>query len=275
MTFKHLRTGRFRLRHISQGSEPESCTRSSEHSSAMPFIVSASWSAKTPTRSGRRCASRASTCCAVVAPVGARSLRLPSAFAILAAWPIVTWRRLGANTMPMKSAPSEAAARACCASMTPQILTSGGASAARMGKQLRYLRDRVCGGDQRLADEDGIDAAGLHALHVGGRMDARLCNQRHRARDHGSQALRGCQVNVECAQIAVVDAEELGAGLQGLLHLGDVMHLDQRVHAERSRQRYEVAEETRLQHGGDQQETIGAGGPRLVDLVGVEEEVLA
>ena len=88
-------------------------------------------------------------------------------------------------------------------------------------------------------------------------------------------AQRGLQRDLEGAQVAVVDAEQRRLELERALQLGRVVHLDQHGHVQAARDRLELGHLRVVQAGRDQQDAVGAHGPRLVDLVGVDHEVLA
>ena len=64
--------------------------------------------------------------------------------------------------------------------------------------------------------------------------------------------------------------------LQRALELALVVDLDEHVEVERARlARRARARSSRLERGDDQQHRVGARGRGLVDLVGVDDEVLA
>ena len=80
----------------------------------------------------------------------------------------------------------------------------------------------------------------------------------------------------EVGQVAVVDADHVGVELERDLELALVVDLDEHVEVERARlARAGASSSSRLERGDDQQDRVGAGGRRLVELVGVDDEVLA
>src|SRR5690606_20604609 len=90
----------------------------------------------------------------------------------------------------------------------------------------------------------------------------------------------GVERALEAAQVAVVHPQQRGAAGDGrqpqrALELGGVVHLHQHVHAALQRLRREVAQPRVVQAGHDQQHAVGAEHARLVDLPGVDDEVLA
>ena len=76
-------------------------------------------------------------------------------------------------------------------------------------------------------------------------------------------------------EVAVVDPDHLGVGLQRPLQLALVVDLDQAVEVERARLVVERAQVLVVEGADDQQHRVGAVHRRLVELVGVDDEVLA
>ena len=76
-------------------------------------------------------------------------------------------------------------------------------------------------------------------------------------------------------EVAVVDAEHVGLDVERHLELALVVHLDERVEVERARLAQQVEQVVGLERGDDQQDRVGARGRRLVELVRVDDEVLA
>ena len=74
-------------------------------------------------------------------------------------------------------------------------------------------------------------------LQLLGRADAGLRDDDHARRHVLHQALRAADVDAEVAQVAIVDADDLGADLQRAAKLVAVVHLDQHVEPERARLR--------------------------------------
>ena len=83
-------------------------------------------------------------------------------------------------------------------------------------------------------------------------------------------------VHLEGVQVAVVDADDLGARLEGdRAHLRLGVDLDEGLHAERAARRHQALQLGRLQDRHDEQRRVGAVRARLEQLVRVDHEVLA
>src|SRR5829696_3517295 len=128
---------------------------------------------------------------------------------------------------------------------------------------------------QALADEERADANRREPLHVRMAEDAALSDD-DAIGGHARRKLFGDgKRSLEGAKIPVVDADELGAEKQRAIELARVVHLGQHVHAEPLRG---IGQAARLVIGDarhDDEDAVGAPGPRLVDLVGFEQEILA
>src|SRR3954447_11067241 len=72
---------------------------------------------------------------------------------------------------------------------------------------------------QALADQKGADAGAQQPPAIIMREDAALAHQQPVARHHAGQPFGGAQADLEGAEVAVVDADQLGAELQCPLHL--------------------------------------------------------
>ncbi len=91
----------------------------------------------------------------------------------------------------------------------------------------------------------------------------------------GRQPAEGVLVDLEGLEVAGVDADQLGAERDGALGLGLVVHLDQHRQAELAGQVVQAAQPVVVEGGHDEQHQVGAGGPGLEHLVGLDHEVLA
>ena len=76
-------------------------------------------------------------------------------------------------------------------------------------------------------------------------------------------------------QVAVVDAYQPRADFLGERELARIVRLDQRRHPKLTRERRDRSQLPLFQHRGDQQNAIGAGRARFVNLVRLEDEVFA
>ena len=112
--------------------------------------------------------------------------------------------------------------------------------------------------------------------HVGRRVDAALGDER--ARPAGTSGASRSVVssvvtNVRRSRLLMPTSVAPAASAHSSSRC--VVHLDQRVEPELARRRQQLAAQRRVAGGDDQQHRVGAPGARLVDLVRVDEEVLA
>ena len=138
--------------------------------------------------------------------------------------------------------------------------------------------DRLAGvarGDQPLADEHRVGAGRRVADQVVRAPDAGLGDLDHARGQPGRDPLERGPVDLERREVAGVDADDRGAGVQRPVGLGLGVHLDQRGHAQRLDPLQQADERVLLQGGDDQQHDVGAVRPRLVHLVAADDEVLA
>ncbi len=85
--------------------------------------------------------------------------------------------------------------------------------------------------DQRLADEHRAGALGDVPLHVDRARDPGLGDQHAVVRHQRREPAEGVGVDVEGLEVAGVDADQLGAEVDGAGGLGLVVHLDEHRHA--------------------------------------------
>ena len=83
------------------------------------------------------------------------------------------------------------------------------------------------------------------------------------------------QVGGEGVQIAVVDPDDLGAGVQRHIEFAFVVDLHQALHPVCLGCFQQFLQLAWLQDGHDEQQSVGPGGPGLHYLVGVEYEIFA
>ena len=91
----------------------------------------------------------------------------------------------------------------------------------------------------------------------------------------GASRPNDAAVDLEGLEVAGVDADDAGAGVERPLELGLVVHLDQRRHAERLGALDERDERLLLEGGDDEQGEVGAVRAALPQLVAGDDEVLA
>ena len=80
---------------------------------------------------------------------------------------------------------------------------------------------------------------------------------------------------VESLQVAIVDADDAGAGGKRAVEFGGGVNLDERLHAEFAAESDQVAKKLVAESSDDQQETVGVVGARFPDLPGIEDKILA
>src|SRR5450759_2304516 len=123
--------------------------------------------------------------------------------------------------------------------------------------------------------ETGLAVRLAHTTCVLGSVNATFRNEHHIGRDHPSQPFRQTEVDLEGAQVAIVDADHLSACLHRDVHLVLVVHLDQRRDTPTQRYAQQLGQALLIEGGDDEQHGVGAGRPRLPHLVGIGDEVLA
>ena len=130
-------------------------------------------------------------------------------------------------------------------------------------------------------DQGDVDSMFAETTQVVGGADSGLAHQHPRIL-HEIQHPEGVrEVGGHGGEIAVVHAQQRIAGVgeahvvQDPVEVVDRVHLDERGHAEFGREDLVVDDLPFAQHLRDEQDGIRAGGPRLPDLVLVDDEVLA
>ena len=126
-----------------------------------------------------------------------------------------------------------------------------------------------------LADEDDPRPLVGEAGDVVGPGDAGLGHQDAVGRDQRCQPAERPGVDVEGAEVAGVDPDQLRAEVDRALGLGLVVDLDEDRQAELAGLVVEPAERGVVEGGDDQQGEVGSRGPGLEELVGGDDEVLA
>ena len=86
---------------------------------------------------------------------------------------------------------------------------------------------------------------------------------------------RGFDIHVERFQIAIVDADDGCAGVEGFSKFRFIVNLNQRVELQISGELDEFLQFARLQHRDDQQNRARPGRACLINLERIEDEVLA
>lgn len=143
------------------------------------------------------------------------------------------------------------------------------------GDQVGDGGPRVAAGDQGLADEHGVRARVGVGDQVVRAADAGLGDLDDVVGDLGGDALEGGAVDLEVLEVAGVDADDPGPGLDGALGLLLVVGLDQRRQADGLGALDEGDQRLLFEGGDDQQREVGAVRARLPQLVRGDDEVLA
>ena len=147
----------------------------------------------------------------------------------------------------------------------------GASKAEQFGQACAGVR----GAHEGLAYQEAVDAVLAHERHVFPLEDPRLGDHQFILGNRWQQLQRGLQAHLEGAQVAVVDAHHGVLHPQRALQLLAVVHLDEHVHAQLPGQVVECRELRVVEAGDDEQDAVRLHGPRLVDLVGVDDEILA
>src|SRR5262245_9926134 len=106
------------------------------------------------------------------------------------------------------------------------------ATAPALPQELADRLDGAGGAHQGLAEQERGDAGALQALDVLVQRDPRLGHHHRPGGDVGQELEGRLDVHLERVEVAVVDADQLGAGLDRGLDLLLVVDLDERVQAE-------------------------------------------
>src|SRR6266849_3339266 len=178
------------------------------------------------------------------------------------------------------SAPNVTAISASLARIRPQIFTRTLTLFSRLRgverqHECRQRCARIALAQQALAYKKRARTCGIEPANVGGRFDPALRDDECATGIIAQQFLGYRDIGLERMKVAVVDPDEFRATSLRERELCRIMHLDERRHTKLMRKRCERAQISLGGHGGDQQNTVGAGRARLVYLVRVEDKVLA
>ena len=175
--------------------------------------------------------------------------------------------------------PGSTSSCAPTSSMQPRLRTrvcgSSAEASSRIGVRAASSAAGSGGGHERLADEDGVVAGVGEAAGVGGVADARLGDLDDAVGDRRGHPRGPVVVDLERHEVALVDADQRGAALQGDLQLRLVVDLDEHVEAELDGELVELDQLEAVERGGDQQHGVGAHQPGVGDVVRGDREVLA
>src|SRR5262245_17445857 len=128
---------------------------------------------------------------------------------------------------------------------------------------------------QAFADQEGGDPHLRQEGEIGGRENSAFPHGDAIAGDLRRQALAGGERGLEGLEVAVVDADHSRVEAQRALELALVVHLEQNIHAERLRRGSQLPRRRVVDRCHNDEDAVGAPGPRLRHLVGVVHEILA
>ena len=113
----------------------------------------------------------------------------------------------------------------------------------------------VGGAHESFADEDGVDAGGFQAEEVGVGADAALADEGDAGGDLVADPEGQVEVGDEAGEVAVVDADEGGAGVEDTGEVGLVVELDEGL-----RMQFEIDDWQRLGLGSGQRIAVRLPG---------------
>ena len=125
------------------------------------------------------------------------------------------------------------------------------------------------------ADEDGTCSGFEGALGVVGVFEAGFGDQNDTIGDFLGELLGGDEVGGHGLEIAVVDADEVGAEIKGAFHLGKIVDFDKDVELDIARGVVEFSKLVVIESGDDEKNGIGTGDTGFVNLALVNGEILA
>lgn len=130
------------------------------------------------------------------------------------------------------------------------------------------------------ADEDGTGTGRVQSVDVGGAMDSAFGDEDGVRAGAGKpeasgQAFGGTEVDLEQVEVAVVDADEGRADVQGAVQFGFVVNFDEHGEAGGAAEVVEPPQAVVVENGGDEEDGVGAPLDGFGDLSFVDDEVLA
>lgn len=125
-----------------------------------------------------------------------------------------------------------------------------------------------------LADEEGVEADGAKILKISVSAQAGFGNGEAVIGNMLDQVVGSLHADIECFEVAVVDADDAGIGGESAIEFGAGVDFDERFHSEFAAESEKIAEKRIVEDGDNQKETVGVVGARLPDLPGVEDEIL-
>ena len=179
---------------------------------------------------------------------------------------------------PTAEAPRLTARRASASEVTPQILTKSSSVIAThgMADQLAQLRRPIAGPHQRLADQDGVVTGVGQAPGVVAVADAGLGDGDHVGRNASRQRAGALVVDLEGAQVALVDPDQAGLRRARARSSSSSSCTSTSAASERSvGQRGEPRQLVVVEGGHDEQHRIGPHQAGIGDVGLVDREVLA
>ena len=125
------------------------------------------------------------------------------------------------------------------------------------------------------ADKHGVGAGLYHSVPVGWRVDSRLRHSHDVTWNVGEQGFGTRKVDIHGLEVSAVHTDDWGLDVQCDGQLTGSVNLHKRVHAKAGSFASQGLEGFDGQHGDDEKHGIGTGGSGLVNLNGVQKEVLS
>ncbi len=133
----------------------------------------------------------------------------------------------------------------------------------------------VGGLHERLSDEDGVGTGGADAGGIGGGVNAAFADGDDVFGELRNEAFAEAEVGLEDGEVAVVDADDLGAVGESAGEFGAVVNLKERVEAGGGRGGVEGGDFLVGEGAHDDEDRAGAGLAGLENLDRMNEEVFA
>ena len=128
---------------------------------------------------------------------------------------------------------------------------------------------------QALADQKCARAGRVETADILGRADSALRDDQRIATIVREQILGHRQIGHEGMQVAIVDSDQFSADARRESELLGVVNFDERGHFDFARQRRKRTQFALFQHRDNQQDAVGARRARFINLVRMENKILA
>jgi hypothetical protein len=131
----------------------------------------------------------------------------------------------------------------------------------------------VVGAQEGFADEDGIGAAGFHEAGVALGFDAAFGDKDELIGDLFAEVVSGLEVDFEGFEVAIVDANDLGVGVEGAIEFFAIVDFDEDIELEGLRFLEKIEVSFLIEGGDDEEDGVGSGDDGFVDLGFVDDEI--